>query len=74
MNTKDQCIEVGSEIMRMKGTRNWRRFDILNRRFQRLIKAQTSIEDIDYILDELRKRFPNENKPGGVLYAQKEEK
>lgn len=74
MNTRDQCIQVGSEMLGMKGTPQRRRFEILDRRFQRLIKEQRSIEDIDYILAELRRRFPNENKPGGVLYAEKEEK
>lgn len=72
MNKRDQAIEVGIQMLNLMNTRQTRKFEILDRRFQRLVKSQDSVEDIDYILEELRQRFPNENKPGGVLYPKEE--
>ena len=69
MDARKQAIEVGSQMIDLMGTRQVRKFEILERRFKRLIKSLATVEDIDYVLDELRSRYPHENKPGGILYG-----
>lgn len=55
----EQAVETAVQMLDLKGTRSHSRFAILGRRYERLLSHVETLEEIDWVKDEIIRRRPN---------------
>lgn len=55
----EQAVDVAVQMIDLKGTRSHGKFVILGKRYDRLLSHIDTVEEIDWVKDEIVRRRPN---------------
>ena len=56
---KERAVEVAGEMFALIGTKEHAKFSILERRYLRILTELKTIEEIDYVRDQIKARWPD---------------